>query len=38
MYKLGLRWGFFKYLNNNNNYIFHLNTAGFKANIAYGTV
>ena len=37
MYKLGLRWGFFKYLNNNNN-IFHLNTAGFKANIAYGTV
>ena len=24
--------------NNNNNNIFHLNTVGFKANIAYGAV
>ena len=37
MYKLGLRWGFFKYPNNNND-IFYLNTVGFIANLAYGVV
>ena len=38
IYRFNFKWEICDFDNNNNNNIFYLNTVGFKANIAYGTV